>query len=69
MAIEDRASGKWKQLKGKANEITGAIQGDTSQELKGKIQKNVGKAQEKVGEAESKLRREMKRERDVENVD
>jgi uncharacterized protein YjbJ (UPF0337 family) len=38
-----------KQIKGKANEIAGAVRGDTGQEVKGKIQQGVGKIQENIG--------------------
>jgi len=49
MGSEDKFAGKVKQAKGKANEVAGAIKGDTVQELKGKVQKGVGKVQEKLG--------------------
>jgi uncharacterized protein YjbJ (UPF0337 family) len=49
MAREDIAAGKAKQVRGKANEIAGAVRGKTSQQVKGKAQKAVGKAQEKLG--------------------
>ena len=45
MASEDVAAGKVKQIKGKANDIAGAIKGDTGQQIKGKVQKAVGKVQ------------------------
>ena len=51
MGTEDRAAGKMKQLKGKANDVVGAVKGDSSQQAKGKIQKAVGKVQEKLGKA------------------
>jgi len=46
----ERDSGLGNQVKGKANEVAGAVRGDTGQELKGKVQKNVGKAQQKLNE-------------------
>lgn len=49
MGKEDIAAGKTKQLKGKANDVIGAIKGDTGQQVKGKVQKAIGKAQEKLG--------------------
>ena len=49
MGREDVAAGKAKQLKGKANDVIGAIKGDSGQQLKGKIQKGVGKVQEALG--------------------
>ena len=49
MAREDVAAGKIKQLKGKANDVAGAVKGNAAQQLKGKIQKGVGKLQAKMG--------------------
>jgi len=49
MGSEDVAAGRVKQIKGKANDVMGAVKGDTGQQLKGKAQKAVGKAQEKLG--------------------
>jgi len=49
MASEDVAAGKVKQAKGKANDIAGAVKGDTAQQIKGKAQQAVGKVQEKLG--------------------
>ena len=49
MAREDIAAGRVKQVKGKANDVLGAVKGDTSQQVKGKVQKAVGKVQSKLG--------------------
>ncbi len=49
MGREDVAAGKSKQLKGKVNDVVGAIKGDSSQQGKGKSQKAVGKVQAKLG--------------------
>ncbi len=49
MAREDVAAGKAKQVKGKVNDVVGAIKGDSSQQGKGKLQKVVGKIQSKLG--------------------
>jgi uncharacterized protein YjbJ (UPF0337 family) len=54
MGIEDVAAGKAKQIRGKANDIAGAVKGDTAQQIKGKAQKVVGKAQEAMGRESSK---------------
>ena len=43
MGREDIAAGKAKQVKGKVNDVAGAVKGDTAQQIKGKIQKGVGK--------------------------
>jgi uncharacterized protein YjbJ (UPF0337 family) len=54
MGREDIAAGKAKQLKGKINDVAGAIKGNTAQQLKGKAQKVAGKVQEAYGKATSK---------------
>ncbi len=54
MGREDIAAGKLKQIKGKANDIAGAIRGDTGQQLKGKTQKVVGKLQQEIGKSASR---------------
>jgi uncharacterized protein YjbJ (UPF0337 family) len=54
MGQEDVAAGKIKQVKGKANDVIGAIKGDTAQQIKGKVQNAVGKAQEAIGKASTK---------------
>ncbi len=59
MGAEDVVSGKIKQIKGKANDIAGAVKGDTAQQIKGKIQKGVGKVQEALGKDTSKSRPDM----------
>ena len=56
MGREDNAAGKMKQLKGKANDVMGAIKGDSSQQAKGKVQKGVGKVQSGIGKASTKDR-------------
>ncbi len=56
MGSRDVMAGKSKQVKGKINEVVGAIKGDSGQEIKGKIQKAVGKVQERMGRATSRPR-------------
>ena len=54
MGKEDVAAGRTKQVKGKANDVIGAIKGDSSQQAKGKVQKAVGKVQAKLGGAKKR---------------
>jgi uncharacterized protein YjbJ (UPF0337 family) len=49
MGREDVAAGRAKQVRGKVNDVVGAVRGNTAQQIKGKIQKGVGKVQEKLG--------------------
>jgi uncharacterized protein YjbJ (UPF0337 family) len=51
------AKGVGKQVEGKVNEVVGAAKGNLSQELGGKVEKNIGKAQEKLGHSEQKAAR------------
>ncbi len=51
MGSEDVAAGKVKQIKGKANDVAGAVKGDIGQQIKGKAQQVAGKVQEAVGKA------------------
>ena len=62
MAAEDRVGGNIKRLKGKANDIMGAAKGDTSQQIKGKVQKAVGKVQNAIGKADDRARANARRE-------
>ena len=57
MAMEDRIGGKMKQARGKGNDVMGALKGDTSQQIKGKVQKAVGKVQSAIGKADDRARR------------
>ena len=54
MGREDVTAGKIKQVKGKANDIAGAVTGNTARQVKGKIQKVVGKIQENLGKDTSR---------------
>jgi uncharacterized protein YjbJ (UPF0337 family) len=54
MGKEDVAAGRTKQVKGKVNDVVGAIKGDSSQQAKGKVQKAVGKIQSKLGGADKR---------------
>jgi uncharacterized protein YjbJ (UPF0337 family) len=54
MGKEDVAAGAVKQVKGKANDIAGAVKGDVGQQLKGKAQQAAGKVQSAIGKATGK---------------
>jgi len=56
MAREDVAAGKMKQLRGKANDVIGALKGDSARQLKGKMQKGVGKVQARIGRGSTRGR-------------
>ena len=60
MAMEDRIGGKIKQARGKGNDTMGALKGDTSQQIKGKVQKAVGKVQDAIGKADNKAQRKAR---------
>ncbi|MGA3067220.1 MAG: CsbD family protein [Tepidisphaeraceae bacterium] len=54
MGREDIAAGRAKQVKGKLNDIAGAIKGNTGQQLKGKAQQVAGTIQKEIGKASVK---------------
>jgi len=56
MGHEDVTSGRIKQIKGKANEIAGAVTGNTGRQVKGKFQQAIGKAQVAIGKATTNKR-------------
>ena len=60
MGQEDITAGRIKQIRGKANDIAGAMSGNTRQQVKGKIQKIVGKAQVAIGKATAKRQAKLK---------
>jgi len=61
MGREDVAAGKAKQIKGKINDVVGAVRGNTAQQIKGKVQKGVGKVQAAMGKSASKQPRDPTR--------
>lgn len=59
--MENERKGLGRQIEGKKDEVLGAVTGDKSRELKGKVEKNIGKVQERIGEKQQ--------ERDLEDRD
>jgi uncharacterized protein YjbJ (UPF0337 family) len=53
--VTNEAKGMGKQVEGKAKEVAGAVTGNLSQELAGKVEKNVGKAQASFGRGEENV--------------
>lgn len=53
---KDQVEGRVKEGAGKVQEVAGRAVGNTRQELKGKINKNVGAAQAKVGDVKEHLK-------------
>ena len=62
MGNKDQVEGRLKESGGKIQEIAGKAVGSTTQELKGKIKKNIGKAQAGYGDAKERDREEAKHE-------
>jgi uncharacterized protein YjbJ (UPF0337 family) len=60
MSLKGEASGRMKQLKGKANDIAGSITGNTGRQMKGKAEKVIGKAQAKLNANDRKSAREAR---------
>ena len=53
--IENESKGLGHQVEGKKDEVLGATTGDTSRELKGKVEKNFGKVQERFGRKQEEI--------------
>ena len=50
--IENQIKGAGKQAEGKIRNSVGGLTGDTSEQIRGKVQELKGKAQRRIGEAE-----------------
>jgi uncharacterized protein YjbJ (UPF0337 family) len=55
---KDQVEGRLKEVGGKVQESVGKAVGSTTQEMKGKVNKNVGAAQAKFGDAKSRVKHE-----------
>lgn len=53
---DTRTSGAKNEVKGTVKEVAGKLTGDRSQEVEGKVQKNVGKGQGVIADAADDLR-------------
>jgi uncharacterized protein YjbJ (UPF0337 family) len=53
---KDQVDGRVKEAGGKIQEVAGRVAGKPTQELKGKIKKNVGAAQAELGDAKEKYK-------------
>jgi uncharacterized protein YjbJ (UPF0337 family) len=53
---KDQVEGRAKEAAGKVQEVAGKMVGNTKQQLKGNINKNVGAAQAKFGDAKSRVK-------------
>ena len=60
---QDRARGKWDQVKGTIKEKGGKITGDRPTEASGKLDKAKGKLEETIGKAKNTIRKEDQRRR------
>ncbi len=57
---KDQVEGRVKEAAGKVQEVGGRAVGNSTQELKGKINKNIGSAQAKVGDLKEEVKDSLK---------
>jgi uncharacterized protein YjbJ (UPF0337 family) len=53
---KDQVEGRAKEAAGKVQEVAGKVVGNTNQQVKGNINKNVGAAQAKFGDVKSDIK-------------
>jgi uncharacterized protein YjbJ (UPF0337 family) len=53
---KDQVDGRIKEAAGKVQEVAGRVAGKPTQELKGKVKKNVGAAQAEFGDAKERYK-------------
>ncbi len=58
---KDQVEGRVKEAAGKVQEVAGKAVGNTTQEIKGNVNKNVGAAQAKYGDIKSQVKDSSKR--------
>jgi uncharacterized protein YjbJ (UPF0337 family) len=59
---KDQVDGRAKEAAGKVQEVAGKVTGSETQELKGKVKKNVGAAQAELGDAKERFKSNAKEE-------
>jgi uncharacterized protein YjbJ (UPF0337 family) len=57
---KDQVDGRVKEAAGKVQEVAGRTVGNPTQELKGKVKKNVGAAQSEFGDAKERFKSNVK---------
>jgi uncharacterized protein YjbJ (UPF0337 family) len=57
---KDQVDGRVKEATGKVQEVAGRAVGNSTQELKGKVKKNVGAAQAELGDAKERFKSNLK---------
>jgi uncharacterized protein YjbJ (UPF0337 family) len=57
---KDQVDGRVKEAAGKVQEVAGKTVGNPTQELKGKVKKNVGAAQAEFGDAKERFKSNVK---------
>jgi uncharacterized protein YjbJ (UPF0337 family) len=62
---KDQVEGRVKEAAGKVQEVAGKTVGNTTQQVKGNINKNVGAAQAKFGDVKSDMKDNAKEQRDA----
>jgi len=59
---KDQVDGRVKEATGKVQEVAGKAVGSTTEQLKGKLKKNIGAAQAEYGDAKERAKEKTQRE-------
>jgi uncharacterized protein YjbJ (UPF0337 family) len=57
---KDQVDGRVREATGKVQEVAGRVVGNPTQELKGKVKKNIGSAQAGLGDAKERFKSNVK---------
>ena len=60
-STEDKAEGKFHEIKGKVKEKAGQLTNNPSLEAEGTVEKTTGKVQKKIGQVEEALEKSLRR--------